>query len=635
MVTRAPGVGEARVYEVSTRWSGPVPTWAAPVAGQRVTARDKRRIRKLEQNRTAVDILQDFEFPTVCSRVRMSPDGEFVIATGTYPPQVRVYDVSQLSLKFQRNLDCEIVEFVSLEEDWKKLAFLCADRTLEIHAQMGSYFKTRVPKFGRDLALHRGSCDLFICGVGEDVYRLNLELGQFLAPLKSRSGLKGGNNKGTVSPVNHLLALGGESGLVEIWDPRRLREGTAVGELDVTKALLDHVHLYEPQVQVTSLSFDPLDGLTLAVGCSSGHSMLFDLRSPRAPFAKDQGFDSPINSIDLTFSRRVVSSDTKSIKVWERKDGQNVTFIEPKANINFTSVVPNSGIIFAACETAKVASYFIPSLGVAPVWCSFLESLTEELEESNQTAGDSGATLYENYKFVTKEELERLQLDNLIGTELLKAYMHGYFINLRLYRKAVDASEPMAYENYRKQRVKEKLEAQRESRIAKVNRKNPKVNAKAAEKMRQASKKSKGKAANAFDDDRFKAIFEREDFAIDEEAERYKQLHASQPSAPRARDDDSDDDTLGYHASTMHPSGSDGSESDSDDDNSRSSSSSGSEADQKITPLRSKTRTTHPIRKAQPKAGTRLHEHKPIISQPARRRALTMREMLASSERSR
>jgi len=44
-------------------------------------------------------------------------------------------------------------------------------------------------------------------------------------------------------------------------------------------------------------------------------------------------------------------------------------------------------------------------------------------------------TIYDHYKFLTKEELERLNLTNLIGTNLLRAYMHGFFINHALYKK--------------------------------------------------------------------------------------------------------------------------------------------------------------------------------------------------------
>lgn len=38
-------------------------------------------------------------------------------------------------------------------------------------------------------------------------------------------------------------------------------------------------------------------------------------------------------------------------------------------------------------------------------------------------------------RFVTRAELSRLALEHLLGTPLLRAYMHGYFIDNRLYHK--------------------------------------------------------------------------------------------------------------------------------------------------------------------------------------------------------
>lgn len=47
-------------------------------------------------------------------------------------------------------------------------------------------------------------------------------------------------------------------------------------------------------------------------------------------------------------------------------------------------------------------SILLQSLGHAPRWCSFLDSLTEELEE------DPEPTVYDDYKFVTSSDLEAL-----------------------------------------------------------------------------------------------------------------------------------------------------------------------------------------------------------------------------------
>ena len=46
------------------------------------------------------------------------------------------------------------------------------------------------------------------------------------------------------------------------------------------------------------------------------------------------------------------------------------------------AVVPQSGLLFVAAEQPKVLAFFVPALGPAPKWCSFLDNLTEELEEA-------------------------------------------------------------------------------------------------------------------------------------------------------------------------------------------------------------------------------------------------------------
>lgn len=50
------------------------------------------------------------------------------------------------------------------------------------------------------------------------------------------------------------------------------------------------------------------------------------------------------------------------------------------------------GIEFLAEEYFGMQAYFVPSLGPAPKWCSFLEGLTEELEETDVPV------VYDDYK---------------------------------------------------------------------------------------------------------------------------------------------------------------------------------------------------------------------------------------------
>ena len=77
-------------------------------------------------------------------------------------------------------------------------------------------------------------------------------------------------------------------------------------------------------------------------------------------------------------------------------------------------------------------------------------------------------------RFVTRAELAKLGIGHLVGTPLLRAYMHGFFLHNRLWKKARAIAEPFLYDSYRQQRVTAKVEAERKSRIG-LKRKLPKV----------------------------------------------------------------------------------------------------------------------------------------------------------------
>lgn len=121
--------------------------------------------------------------------------------------------------------------------------------------------------------------------------------------------------------------------------------------------------------------------------------------------------------------------------------------------------MPDSGMLLTANESAKMQVYYIPSLGPAPYWCSFLDNLTEELEELNYDI------IYDDYKFVTDKELDELSLSHLKGTNLLRAYMHGYFMDIRLYRKARDVMKPFEFEEYKKKRIRDRIKEEAVSRV--------------------------------------------------------------------------------------------------------------------------------------------------------------------------
>lgn len=199
--------------------------------------------------------------------------------------------------------------------------------------------------------------------------------------------------------------------------------------------------------------------------------------------------------------------------------GKLFTEIKAKHEFNNLCVVPNSGLFFIANEHTKIQTYYIPSLGPAPKWASFLDSLTEELEETNYE------TVYDDYKFVSQQELENLGLEHLIGTNLLRAYMHGYFIDVRLYRKAKSVADPFEFETYRKRKIRETIEKDRTNRVQ--VKKLPAVNKDLALKLMndQTDKKKKASATTLLEDNRFKALFENPDFEVDKNADEYRLLN--------------------------------------------------------------------------------------------------------------
>jgi hypothetical protein len=49
-------------------------------------------------------------------------------------------------------------------------------------------------------------------------------------------------------------------------------------------------------------------------------------------------------------------------------------------------------------------------------------------------------TLFDEYKFLTKEEMERLNLTQYIGSSAVRAYLHGFVVRYELYKKVKLAS---------------------------------------------------------------------------------------------------------------------------------------------------------------------------------------------------
>eukprot|EP00281_Chroomonas_sp_CCMP1168_P018798 CAMPEP_0206228282 /NCGR_PEP_ID=MMETSP0047_2-20121206/9088_1 /ASSEMBLY_ACC=CAM_ASM_000192 /TAXON_ID=195065 /ORGANISM="Chroomonas mesostigmatica_cf, Strain CCMP1168" /LENGTH=577 /DNA_ID=CAMNT_0053651519 /DNA_START=41 /DNA_END=1771 /DNA_ORIENTATION=+ len=543
-VTEARGV---KIYNVSSGKT--LPEW--------LSEKKKKSLRKDEDYKARIELIQDLDFECASNRIKFSKDGKFLAAVGMYPPQVKVYELEQLSMKFERHMDCEVVQFEILSDDYSKMAFLQADRTIEFHAKFGTYYKTRIPRVGRDMVYDPESCDLYVVGSSPEVYRLNLEQGRFLKPLSLLAEASSCLDR---SSVHGLLAFGTDAGVVECWDPRLNKRA---GITDVAAAVR-RSGAPDGGGEVTAVRFDS-DGLKMAVGTASGHTLVYDLRSSTPVLVKDHYNSLPIKDVRFHHTGEgsyLLAADPKIMKVWDVSEGASAerremfASVEPPADINEITVSPASGLVLMACEQPRMHVYFVPALGAAPPWCSFLDSLTDELEETKRSE------VYDDYKFVTREELESLGLSNLAGTGMLKAYMHGFFIDAKLYARSKSVLEPFAYEEYRKQKVREKIEAKQGQRIVLPQKTKPKVNKEFAEQLEQSrakvqadiaetgkiksgDKKRLSAQSKVLTDDRFSAMFQKEAFQIDKGSNEYRLLHPSETAAERRvrdGDDEGDDD---------------------------------------------------------------------------------------------
>ena len=203
-----------KVYNLSSVGKA-LPAWVTE-RRKNASVNSKKRRGRVQDER--IEIIQDLFFPTTSGRVKISRDGSTMMATGGYPPMVRAYELRELSLKFTRNFESDVVQFQMLSPDWKKAVFLLADRSIEFHSQFGKHHVTRIPHHGRAMAYQRETCDLLLGGVGGELYRLNLERGSFLAPLQTGAS---GLNVLAVNPTHGMLVVGTQDGHVQCWDPRQ------------------------------------------------------------------------------------------------------------------------------------------------------------------------------------------------------------------------------------------------------------------------------------------------------------------------------------------------------------------------------------------------------------------------------
>ena len=168
---------------------------------------------------------------------------------------------------------------------------------------------------------------------------MNLNQGRFLNPLDLQDNSPDevtGVNCIDINPAHQLLAFGCENtGTVQLWDSRS-RSRVGLLRLPTARLLPTGVSLpgvdEKPTISVTAIS-SRSDGLSYAIGTSTGHTLLYDIRSARPFSTKDQGYGLPVKKVawidgghNMAHDGLVLSADKKVIKLWDREKVRAVTF---------------------------------------------------------------------------------------------------------------------------------------------------------------------------------------------------------------------------------------------------------------------------------------------------------------------
>lgn len=486
---------------------------------------------------------------------------------GTYKPQMHIYHLPSSSLKYTRHTSALNLTFILLSQDYSKSLHLQTDRSLEFHTPMGCHYTARIPKYGRALAYLKPQAHAIVAAEGNEVFRLDLEAGRFLKPFElggfeGPGGIvKSAESIGVADGSHGLLAFGTNAGTTEFWDPRsRNRVG-------ILAAPTNGGHVFDTlgdkqTPSITAAHFHR-NGLTFATGNEAGIVTLYDLRSPTPVLTKDQGYGFPIQTLDFiqtqtSSEEKILSADKRIIKIWDPTNGTPWTSIEPSVDLNHVCHIPSTGMILTANEGQQMHSFLIPALGPSPWWCSHLDTQIEQLADRSINDPDAyasaaaDAATYDNYKFLTKPEMRQLNLDSLLstgkGSGVVRPYMHGYFVDQRLYDEARLIADPFEWERTKQKLVSEKIDKDRESRIrtsardkaakvkinkrlaerlealeTKLNRKSKK----AGEEEEEAEPAAPMEKISAFQDPRFAGLFTKPEFVVDETSREFQLLNPS------------------------------------------------------------------------------------------------------------
>lgn len=403
-----------------------------------------RRISKHNELKNSVDFIAEFNFTGSSRNFSLTNDGFTLAATGEYPPQIKIFDLADLSQMTLYSLKCMPEQIQFLSNDWSKLLALRPDRKLEFYDKGGQCITVPLPFKTRAFAFSKPTSNLVLATEESQLLRLNLELGRFLRPVQCGSMVA---TSVTICESYQLITAGFENGDIEFFDPR-----------DPERPPVASVNLVE---EVSKTEYSP-DGMKLAVGLCDGSVTVFDIRSSKPLYKYSHRNKAAINTVTFS-SGKLITSDNKSCRLHDINTGEFFTSFETRSQLNSVMPYPNSGLLFGAVEDENIQAVLIPELGSSPRWASFLDNVIADVEADKENNTD----IYSNYRFISREELESYEFHHLIRSSNLKPYLHGFLINKHLYSELTSLKNQGDLDEWSKEMERLKKEKKERDLISK------------------------------------------------------------------------------------------------------------------------------------------------------------------------
>lgn len=289
-------------------------------------------------------ILKNFDYPVACIDMNLSESGNFLVSIGTYKPSVKIHDLQNISQKSNRHLESEPLKVISLDRNAEKLCILRIDRYVEFHVKYGMHERIRMPKTCYDLKLNKFNRDIIAAGKSPELYRFNLEKGEFV--------------KSYTSSLNSIKSIDINSthGLIGYCDDK------IIEFIDQRTGKIVNTSFFDYEFSTFEFSNN---GLNFGVGAENGQVFKFDLRS-KIPI-NNYTHESRINKIKMV-NKNLISSDKNAIKIFKEGKIETINIEKP---INTFEI--DGGVVFVGMDDVNMKTYVSCDFGEIPNWCNIIK----------------------------------------------------------------------------------------------------------------------------------------------------------------------------------------------------------------------------------------------------------------------